>query len=282
MRTLAIPGLLPLANLLLPLAAMGVHLDAAQAQPSAARHTKAELVARTDAVVPGRPLTVGIRLQMEPGWHTYWRNPGDSGLSTRVRWTLPPGFEAGDIRWPYPIRFSSGTLVSYGYAREVLLPIEIRTPAAIAGPDVRLSARVDWLECQEICLPGRVDLSLSLPVRSAAAPGPDARAFTEAERLLPAADPAWRLSASAAGRSIALVFVPPRGVDLGDAYFYAITPRVLDYSKPQPLERALPGHRLLLPRDPNGAPAERLVGVLVVEAGGRRRAIAVDVALGPR
>jgi thiol:disulfide interchange protein DsbD len=258
-------------------------LGVARAQgASTRRHTKASLVAETDGVQPGRPLTVGIRLQMEPGWHTYWRNPGDSGLPTRVKWTLPPGFEAGELRWPYPISFTTGLLVSYGYAHEVLLPVEIRVPPALGEREVRLVARVDWLECQDACLPGKADVSLTLSVRSSARPGPEAAAFADARDRLPAADPTWRFSAAPAGDAIALVIRPARRPVLADAYFHAITPRVLDYAKPQALERAKTGYRLVLARDPNGAPADRLAGVLVVEAGGRRRAIAVDVKVNSR
>ncbi len=187
-----------------------VSVASAHAQgASAARHTKVSLVAETDAVQAGRLLTVGIRLQMEPGWHTYWRNPGDSGLPTRVKWTLPPGFEAGEMRWPYPIRFTTGPLVSYGYAHEVLLPVEIRVPAALREREVQLAARVDWLECQDACLPGKAEVTLTLPVRPSARPGPAAAAFTDARGRLPAADPSWRFSAARAGDTIALVDPSP-------------------------------------------------------------------------
>jgi DsbC/DsbD-like thiol-disulfide interchange protein len=251
---------------------------AAQTAPTP-RHTKATLVAETDAVEPGRPLSVGIRLQMEPGWHIYWRNPGDSGLPTRVKWTLPPGFEAGEIRWPYPIRFTTGPLASYGYAHEVLLPAEIRVPAAPAGREVRIAARVDWLECRDVCLPGKTELSLALPVRAGARPGPEAAAFSEARERLPVADPAWRFSAAPVGGALALSIRPPRLSAVVDAYFYATTPRFLDYAKPQALERTKTGYRLLLARDPNGTSPARLAGVLVVTAGGRTRALEVDVGL---
>jgi thiol:disulfide interchange protein DsbD len=240
------------------------------------RHVKVSLVAETGAVQPGRPLSLGIRLLMEPGWHTYWRNPGDSGLPTRVKWTLPEGFVAGEIRWPYPVRFTTGPLVSYGYERESLLPVEIRVPASIAAPEVRVAARVDWLECQEACLPGKAELSLTLPVRAAAVPGPEAAAFAQARRRQPVPEPRWRVSASAAEGSIVLDIVPAGRLALDKAYFYAVTPRVLDYAKPQALERRKAGYRLMLARDPNGVAVERLAGVLVVEADGRERAVEID------
>ena len=257
--------------------ALALGSTSASAQTPPGRHVKASLVAETDAARPGQPLTVGIRLEMEKGWHTYWRNPGDSGLPTRVKWDLPAGFAAGEIRWPHPIRFSTGPLVSYGYEHEVLLPVEIRVPAAVALSEVRIAARVDWLECQEACLPGRADVSLTLPVRSSASPGPHAALLAEARRRLPTKDPAWRFSASAVAGSLHLVVRPPRGVALREAYFYPVTPRLLDYAQPQPLSREGAAHRLALARDPNGAPAERLAGVLVAGTGNGTVAVDVDV-----
>jgi hypothetical protein len=94
---------------------------------TAGRHVRASLVAEADAAQPGRSLLVGFRLEMEPGWHTYWRNPGDSGLPTKVRWELPEGFSAGELQWPRPIRFATGPLVSYGYEHEVLHPVRRRS-----------------------------------------------------------------------------------------------------------------------------------------------------------
>jgi thiol:disulfide interchange protein DsbD len=251
----------------------------AVAQASPGRHVKASLVAGADAIQAGQPLTVGIRLEMEKGWHTYWRNPGDSGLPTRVKWELPPGFTAGEILWPYPIRFTTGPLVSYGYEHDVLLPAEIRVPPAVAGPEVRVAARVDWLECLEACLPGRADVSLTLPVRAAAAPGSQAALFAEARRRLPRKDPAWRFSASSAAGGVSLVVRPPRGTDLREAYFYPVTPRLLDYAQPQKLTREGAAHRLALARDPNGAPSDRLAGVLVAGTVSGPLAVEVDVPL---
>jgi thiol:disulfide interchange protein DsbD len=246
-----------------------------------ARHTRVSLLSETDAVRPGRPLTVGIRLQMDRGWHTYWRNPGDSGLPTRARWELPAGFAAGEIQWPYPSRFASGPLVNYGYEGEVLLPVEIRVPRSVPESQVRIAARVDWLECQEACLPGRADLSLTLPVRTTSALSSDAALLADARRRVPRKDPAWGFSASSTARSLSLVVRPPRGTELREAYFYPAVPRVLDHAQPQTLTRDGIARRLALACDPNAAPVERLAGVLVAGTGRGTVAVAVDVPLAP-
>lgn len=142
----------------------------AESQPpitqDAKHHTQVALIPETHNIRAGTPFTVGLRLTMEPGWHTYWRDPGESGLATSIRWALPDGWEASEIAWPKPTRIEQSGIVSYGYEGETLLLITI-TPTKKWPPDVEnftLRARVDWLECKEICLPGRADLSLTLPV----------------------------------------------------------------------------------------------------------------------
>ena len=275
------PPVVPRAGVLPALVVALVLASSLFAEVAPGRHTRASLLSEADAVRPGQPLTVGIRLQMENGWHTYWRNPGDSGLPTRAKWELPAGFAAGEIQWPYPSRFRTGPLVSYGYEGEVLLPVEIRVPASVPDRQVRVAVRVDWLECQEACLPGRAELSLTLPVRAAAGPGPKATLFAEARRRLPKKDPAWTFSASSAPGSLSLVVRPPRGTDLREAYFYPAAPRLLDHAQPQTLTRRGTAHRLELARDPNGAPLERLAGVLVAGTGTGPVAVDVDVPFVP-
>jgi thiol:disulfide interchange protein DsbD len=259
------------------LALLAAVTAAVTAAPS--RHVQASLVTEADAIVPGRPLLAGIRLRMDPGWHTYWRNPGDSGLPTRIRWQLPAGFGAGEPRWPYPERFAGGPVVSYGYAEEVLLPVEVSVPASVAGR-VRLAARVDWLECREACLPGRAEVELSLPVRASAGPGPAAPLFAATARRLPVRSADWRLGAGVEPGSLRLRIRPPSGTELRQAYLFAVTPRLIDHSRPQVLEGSGPERRLVLPRDPNGlASPERLLGVLVAETARETVALEVDVSL---
>jgi DsbC/DsbD-like thiol-disulfide interchange protein len=248
----------------------------AEAQLPPSRHVKASLLAETDAVRPGQALTVGIRLEMEKGWHTYWRNPGDAGLPTRVKWDLPQGWTAGAIRWPYPMRFRTGPILSYGYEHEVLLLAEIQPPVAVSAREVRVAGRVDWLECQEACLPGKAEVALTLPVRAGVAPGPHAPLFADARRRLPEKDPGWRFSASPAAQGLSLLMRPPRELALLEAYFYSATPRLVDYASPQELQREGRAHRLTLARDPSGAPSGRLAGVLVAETGNGTVAVEVD------
>lgn len=129
---------------------------------------KAELLAHApEGVTAGQPLWLGLQIQHQPHWHTYWKNPGDSGLPTSLTWTLPPGFVAGDIAWPVPKKLPVGPLVNYGYENTVLLPVSVTVPTGFAGAalDVKLTAQ--WLVCKEVCIPQEGEFSLRVPTRAA-------------------------------------------------------------------------------------------------------------------
>ncbi len=125
----------------------------------------ASLVADTTAIVPGKPFTVGLLMKEAPDWHTYWQYPGDAGFPTKIEWTLPPGFKAGPIQWPIPVKqIDEGDLQSYVYKDEVMLMVEITPPANVDAKNITLSGKASWLVCKQICVPGKADLSLALPV----------------------------------------------------------------------------------------------------------------------
>ena len=105
-------------------------------------------------------LLVGIEFKLSPGWHTYWKNPGDSGEGATIKWGLPPGFKASDILWPGPKKIPVNPLMTFGYDDKALLLTEIKTPGQFSSP-VTISAKVNWLTCKDICIPqeGEVDLT---------------------------------------------------------------------------------------------------------------------------
>ena len=129
----------------------------------------ATLVADQQAVAPGEAFRLGLRLRLAPGWHTYWRNPGDAGAPPELLLTLPEGATAGPIEWPAPQRIPTGPLVSFGYESEVLLPLRVTLPAggpAPGGP-LTIEAEASWLVCAEICIPEEGRFRLDLPVAAA-------------------------------------------------------------------------------------------------------------------
>jgi thiol:disulfide interchange protein DsbD len=130
------------------------------------------LLADTTAIVAGKPFTAALHLRLLPGWHTYWQNPGDSGLPVTLTWKLPPGWKAGALQWPLPHKFQEeGDMTTYGYENEVLLLVELTPPANLSpGETLTLEANAAWLACEKTCVPGNADLALTLPLSTQAEP----------------------------------------------------------------------------------------------------------------
>jgi thiol:disulfide interchange protein/DsbC/DsbD-like thiol-disulfide interchange protein len=176
----------------LPLVLMAVLASGRSAEaegpPAPTDLVNAELVAETASTAPATTLWVDLHLEIKPGWHIYWQNPGDSGLPTAIEWSLPPGFSAGHILWPVPEHFVQNGIGNYGYAGSADLLIPITTPKELAaGQTAALAAEASWLACADICIPGSAQLSLHLPV-TAEPSAPDtgvAPLFAAARRQLP-------------------------------------------------------------------------------------------------
>jgi thiol:disulfide interchange protein DsbD len=151
------------------LLALGLALPVA-ANPAVVKtdQARAELVAHApEGVKPGAPLWLGLQIQHQPHWHTYWKNPGDSGLPTTLAFTLPDGFQVGDIAWPTPRPLPVGPLVNFGYEGQLLLPVEVTVPAGWQGPTLDIKLRADWLICKDVCIPEGGDFALQLPAQAA-------------------------------------------------------------------------------------------------------------------
>ncbi|HEY5339068.1 MAG TPA: protein-disulfide reductase DsbD domain-containing protein, partial [Rhizomicrobium sp.] len=141
----------------------------AWAQINAGPKVQASLIAESGEIAPGKSVTVALEENILPGWHTYWSNPGEAGLPTEIKWSLPPGWKAGPIAWPYPGRLPVGPLMQYGYEGKVWLLTTITAPAdAKPGDVVTLKADADWLVCKEVCIPE--DQTVSVPVTVSATP----------------------------------------------------------------------------------------------------------------
>lgn len=151
-------------------------------------YVRAELLAHApEGVAPGQPLWLGLQITHQPEWHTYWKNPGDSGLPTDLTWTLPAGLDAGEIAWPLPRKIPIGTMANYGYEGTVLLPVPVAVASTFApGPlakDVTVKLRAAWLVCRKECIPEEGEFTLQLPIRSTTAL--NGAAFEAAARAQP-------------------------------------------------------------------------------------------------
>jgi thiol:disulfide interchange protein DsbD len=164
---------LPLAFLGVLLAAGFVHASDAIPEPAGGRsatvtqpHVTAELIPEKTLVEGGQSVDVILHLHMDENWHTYWINPGDAGLATTIKWTLPPGWTAGPIQWPTPEVHAMGPLTTYGYGGDVYLLTTLKVPPDSSDKvdDVTLHARASWLVCQEECIPGKAEFDLPLHV----------------------------------------------------------------------------------------------------------------------
>ena len=157
-------GLLAALALLSPLAAQA--LGAVVTTPQ----VRAELLAHApEGIAPGRPLQLGLKIVHQPQWHTYWKNPGDSGLPTLLNWQLPAGFTAGEVEWPTPMKLPVGPLMNFGYEGTLLLPVTVTVPPGFTGSSLPVRLQAEWLVCKEVCIPESGEFSLDVPVQAASA-----------------------------------------------------------------------------------------------------------------
>jgi DsbC/DsbD-like thiol-disulfide interchange protein len=242
-------------------------------------HGTLELISENQWIASGQEFDLGLRFQLEKGWHIYWVNPGDSGEPPRVTWRLPAGLTPGAIEWPAPRRLGTSTIVDFGYDDAVTLIVPMHAEATLAAqPQAQVGAEVRVLVCREMCIPGKAQLSLILPIKSQP-PSPDARTsdlFTAARKSLPRPAPAkWRFQVEDAKDS--LVLTGNLGQQTTQAVFFPLAESQIDNATPQKLLPLATGFRLTLRKsDQLLQPIERLRGVLVLSAD---RAYLIDVPL---
>ncbi|MBV5293989.1 MAG: thioredoxin family protein [Curvibacter lanceolatus] len=198
---------------------------------------RAELLALApQGVGPGQPLWLGLQITHQPEWHTYWKNPGDSGLPTQLSWQLPAGLSAGEIAWPVPHKIRIGALANLGYEGTVLLPVPVTVApgwsAASGTLPIRLKA--SWLVCRQECIPEEAELGLDLPVGSSTAaslPAFEAARAAQPQALAGAAASQSAAQVSADGLSLRIAGLPAawRGQPLN---LYPETPEMLDIAAP--------------------------------------------------
>jgi thiol:disulfide interchange protein/DsbC/DsbD-like thiol-disulfide interchange protein len=186
-----------------PATAQSFAVGSGNAAVSRSEQVLAELVAHApEGVAPGRRVWVGLRLEHTPGWHTYWKNPGDSGLPTELRWQLPPGVSAGEIAWPTPRKFPIEHLANYGYEGVMLLPVPLHIGTEFQGESLDVGLEASWLVCRKECIPGEASLRLRIPTQGVtAAHGP---LFDDTLAAVPVELPAGTGHARPEGDSLAV------------------------------------------------------------------------------
>jgi DsbC/DsbD-like thiol-disulfide interchange protein len=233
-------------------------------------HGTLELIAEKQWIETGHTVNLGLRFELEKGWHIYWTNPGDSGEPPRVKWQLPKGLTAGEIEWPAPHRLAtSSNIVDYGYQDAVTLIVPMHADGGLAAQQpAQLAAEVKLLVCREMCIPGKAELSLTLPIKPQP-PAPDARTadlFAATRKSLPRPTPAsWKFRVTHAQDSF--VLTANVGRQVAQATFYPLAESQITNAAPQKLAPSPAGFRLTMRKsDQLLKPIDRLKGVLVLSA----------------
>jgi thiol:disulfide interchange protein DsbD len=246
-----------------------------QAQASsfeaATEQVKAQLVASVDTVRPGDEILVGVQQRIIPHWHTYWKNPGDSGLATRIDYELPKGATVGEIQWPTPGHITMGPVTNYGYSNQVILLSKLKVPDNIAaGGLFPVKAKVKWLVCEEECIPQEVELALDLPV---VLPGADvgrgSPLIETARAGLPVASP-WPIGLAHNGNALVLKIkgLGQQSASIGNIRFFPDDWGRVSHGADQP--KHITGDTVELQLKPGDAPLSsgaKLTGVLAVTEG---------------
>ena len=245
-------------------------------------HAKVELLSETESLTPGNPVTLGLHFTMDKGWHIYWKNPGDAGMPTSVSWKLPVEFKAGKILWPIPQVISLPSVTDYGYENEVLLMVPVTVPKNLKpGELFKFSAKVQWLVCNEICIPGEADLQLELPVGSSAPPKiGNNPLFSTVRQSLPSRMPAsWKPSGTLDKQQFALTFQTPE--PCSGAFLFPSLPIQINNTAVQTFQTTGSGFTLTIKRsDQLVTDVQKLAGVLVVKsADGKQTGYEVTIPL---
>ncbi len=208
-------------------------------------HITIDLVAETPAPRSGSDVTLAFASTPKPGWHGYWRNPGDAGLAARLEWQLPDGASVGDLRYPIPQRLLIAGLMNYVYEAPFAQLVTLHVPEGLApGTRLPVAVKMQYLVCTlSLCVPESAELSTELVVGDGGvAPATRAR-FDAWRQKLPkplGSQAIWQRE----GERIRIAIPYPAGADLGEAYLYPVTDRAIDYAADQNIVRD--GDRLVI------------------------------------
>ncbi len=250
---------------------LAIALTAAHAQVSAAApHLTVELLVPPAQIVPGQTFTAGLHFKLEPHWHVYWLNAGDSGEPPRLSWTLPAGITSGPMQFPTPQRLPLGPLMDFGYEGEVVFPVDMQVASTVpTGKAAALTAKVDWLVCREVCLPGKATLTMQRPVATTAGATDSVAAALVAQYVarepkpLPAGD---QVRFAPQGKTLTVEL--QTGKAETTAQFFPYDQSQIANAASQPVHSTSKGTLITLTQDENASkPPAQLHGLVVLSDG---------------
>lgn len=218
--------------------------------PVKAQHLTAQLISASPTIAPGGTLQAGLTFTLDPHWHVYWINAGDAGEPPKITWTLPNGISAGDLQFPIPTRLPNEPLMDFGYEDSVTFPVLFTATKSLKTGNIHLDAKVSWLVCARVCIPGKAHLGLDLKVAPGAAPAPPAGQLAEAISLLPQPPPTGTRLTVMGGKSD-FVLTLTTGHKETTAEFYPFDQNQIVNAAPQTVEPLPNGVRLRVQRAPD-------------------------------
>ena len=234
------------------------------------------LLTESNQVGGEETLLVGLEFNLSPGWHTYWENPGDSGEGASIKWNLPSGFKASTILWPGPKRIPVEPLMTYGYEDKALLLTEIKSPKEFSNP-VKISAKINWLTCKDICIPqeGQVDMTL---IKGPKVANQFTSKLKEVALTVPKNFPSpYRVSVI--NEKIFLQFEKEGSRNISEAYFFPKEYGLVNYTADQKLERNDNSFSLELSSAEVQLKTNTLKGVLKLKVDGIKEFYTLDLPL---
>jgi len=247
--------LIPLFCLLFAAAASPAQMDSigdGGPGPVKAQHLTAELVSLAPSVAPGGSVEIGLVLSLEEHWHVYWINAGDSGEPPMIKWTLPAGVTAGPMQFPAPSRLPLGPLMDFGYEDNTAFPVKISVaPGTPPGP-IHLDAKVSWLVCREVCIPGKAHMGLDLTVAPGAPAGQPLGTLGEALKAIPGPlPPGYKLAVNGGKTQFVFTLTGDPKYTRDDVEYYPFDPGQIVNAADQDVEAIHDGFRLRVQRSPD-------------------------------
>jgi thiol:disulfide interchange protein len=246
-----------------------------------AAHTQARLILAAETARPGDTVLAGVLLRMEPHWHTYWKNAGASGIATSIKWDLPAGITAGEIQWPVPEKLPPDDLTTYVYENEVVLLVPLKLASDLPPGPRELKAKVAWLECKELCVPGNAAVSATLVIGNEPKPSADAalleswrgKAPKPFDELTGRVEAWWEKSADGDTRPLII------GANAARFDFYPDDSDTFEVQGASEKFTVIPGrvHLRKLVKKFEGDWPKEISGLLVTEIGGQRQGVEIKL-----